>query len=119
MAFHRPEKDMCTMCSGFDEMENKTEERKRLYKEHRDEANRVRSYRDRLKEVKKKTQRLQHRLTYNSRYHCFLNFKNLCNTLINLSKTASRDVVKYMNIRRYSVRKADPCINISIPLMHK
>ena len=42
----------------------------------------------------------------------FLNFKNLCNTFINMSKTTSREVVKYMNIRRYSVRKGDPCINI-------
>ena len=36
LAFHRPKKDKCTMCSTFDKMENKTEEQKRLYEEHRE-----------------------------------------------------------------------------------
>ena len=42
----------------------------------------------------------------------FYNFKNLCNTFINMNKTTEREVVKYMSIRRYFVRKGDPCINI-------
>ena len=39
-------------------------------------------------------------------------FQEPLQTVINMNKTTEREVVKYMSIRRYSVREGDPCINI-------